>query len=301
MAWLGNTVWLLALVVMILIFMVMDSMSIGERMTRLRERHNARLAWALDAFTKGVRRYWVVAAVFGLIVAACNWTLLKVLAVPLAGVWFVFSFVTNFVPNIGFVLGLLPPAIMAFLDSGPMTALWVIIGYSVLNVVIQVIIQPRVSGGAVGITATVAVLSLLLWAVILGPIGAILAIPATLLLKTIFIDADPSARWVNALIAANPRTSEEDPIRLSELLERAKRLRRMTTSRRATRARSAANSAPTVPSAAVAASSTEAGPQSAPSTLTGDRSEAEPLAVRPAAGPARPGAAADAPAAQAAT
>jgi hypothetical protein len=110
-----------------------------------------------------------------------------------------------------------------------MTALWVVVGYCALNVVIQIIIQPRVSGGAVGITATVAVLSLLLWAVVLGPLGAILAIPATLLLKTLFIDIDPRTRWVNTLIAANPNTSEEDPIRLTELLERAKRLRKLST------------------------------------------------------------------------
>jgi len=226
MSWLGSAVGLIVLIVMVLIFMTMDSMTFSDRLTRLATRHNPKLAWALGAFARGTRRYWVVAAGFGLIVAGCNWVLLRALGVPLAGVWFVFSFVTNFIPNIGFVLGVLPPALMGFLDKGPMTALWVIIGYSVLNVVIQVIIQPRVTGGAVGITATVAVLSLLLWAVVLGPLGAILAIPATLLLKTLFIDIDPKARWVNTLIAANPSTSEEDPIRLSELLERAKRLRR---------------------------------------------------------------------------
>jgi predicted PurR-regulated permease PerM len=221
---LGSAVWLIALIVMILIFMTMDSMNFGSRMKRLGERHNATLAWALNAFAKGVRRYWIVAAGFGLIVAACDWVLLKLLGVPLAAVWMVFSFVTNFIPNIGFILGVIPPVIMAFLAQDPMTALWVVIGYSVLNVVIQVIIQPRVTGEAVGITATTAVLSLLIWAVVLGPLGAILAIPATLLVKTLFVDIDPRARWVNALIAANPRTSDEDPMKLSELLERAKRL-----------------------------------------------------------------------------
>ena len=231
MSWLGSAVGLIALVIMVLIFMTMDSMTFGDRMKRLADRHNPTLAWALGAFAKGTRRFWIVATCFGLITAASNWVLLRALGVPLAGVWFVFSFVTNFVPNLGFVIGLLPPALIAFLDQGPMTALWVVVGYCVLNIVIQVIIQPRVTGGAVGITATVAVLSLLLWAVVLGPLGAILAIPATLLLKTLFIDIDPRARWLNTLIASNPKTSEEDPIRLSELLERAKQLRKMSAKR----------------------------------------------------------------------
>jgi len=231
---LGSALWVVVLIVMILIFMVMDSMSFPDRMKRLAERHNATLAWALNTFAKGVRRYWIVCAVFGLIVAGCDWVLLSALGVPLAAVWAVFSFVTNFIPNVGFVIGLIPPVIMAFLDAaasggsgelnrvaGLWAALWVIIGYSIINVLFQSFIQPRVTGEAVGITATVAVLSLLVWAVVLGPLGAILAIPATLLVKTLFVDIDPRARWVNALIASNPKTSEEDPIKLSELLERA--------------------------------------------------------------------------------
>jgi predicted PurR-regulated permease PerM len=221
---LGSAIWLIALIVMILIFMMMDSTGFGDRVSRLAERHSASLAWALTAFARGVRRYWIVAAVFGLIVAFCDWVLLIALGVPLALVWAVFSFVTNFIPNIGFVLGLLPPVIMAVLDKGPMTALWVAVGYTILNVVIQSFIQPRITGEAVGITATVAVLSLLLWATVLGPLGAILAIPATLLMKTLFVDSDPQARWLNTLIAANPGTSDEDPIKLSQLLDRAKRL-----------------------------------------------------------------------------
>jgi predicted PurR-regulated permease PerM len=143
----------------------------------------------------------------------------------LATVWAVFSFATNYIPNIGFVIGLVPPVVMALLANGPMTALWVVIGYIIFNTVIQTVIQPRVTGQAVGITATVAVLSLLLWSYVLGGLGAILAIPATLLLKTLFIDIDPKARWVNTLIAADPGTSEQDPMKLSELLDRDKRLR----------------------------------------------------------------------------
>ncbi|MDR1450501.1 MAG: AI-2E family transporter [Propionibacteriaceae bacterium] len=220
----GSLVNLVFLIVMILVFVLMDSMSFGERMTRLSNRHNATLASALTSFARGTRRYWIVASIFGFIVALFDWVLLLSLAVPLATVWAMFAFVTNYIPNIGFIIGLVPPIIMAFLSGGWQAALWVAIGYTVLNVVIQGFIQPRVSGGAVGITATVAVLSLLLWATILGPLGALLAIPATLLVKTLFIDMDPQLRWVNTIIASDMDTSEEDPFKLSDLLERAKQL-----------------------------------------------------------------------------
>ncbi|MDR1386333.1 MAG: AI-2E family transporter [Propionibacteriaceae bacterium] len=213
------------LIIMILIFMIMDSTGFADRMSRLAERHNPTLAWALTSFSRGARRYWVVATIFGLVVAGCDLILLASLGVPLAAVWAVFSFVTNYIPTVGFVLGLIPPVVMALLANGPMTALWVAIGYTVLNVVIQGVIQPRVTGQTVGITATVAILSLLIWAYVLGALGALLAIPATLLFKTLFIDMDPKARWVNTLIASDPGTSEQDPLKFSELLGRAKNLR----------------------------------------------------------------------------
>jgi len=217
---------LIATIVLLLLFMILDSTDFTERMTRLGERHNPTLAWALSSFAQGTRRYWIVATVFGLIVAVFNWVLLLFLGVPLALVWAIWSFVTNYIPNIGFVLGIIPPVIMALLANSPMTALWVIVGYCVFNVLIQTVIQPRFTGSSVGITATAAMLSLLLWTYVLGGLGTILAIPATLLVKTLFIDIDPKARWLNAFIASNPTTSDQDPIRLSVLLDRAKKMRK---------------------------------------------------------------------------
>ncbi|MDR1213000.1 MAG: AI-2E family transporter [Propionibacteriaceae bacterium] len=221
----SSAIVLIALIIMILIFMIMDSTGFSDRMARLAERHNPTLAWALTSFSRGARRYWVMATVFGLVVAGFDLVLLAALSVPLALVWAVFSFVTNYIPTIGFVLGLIPPVVMALLANGPITALWVAIGYSALNVVIQGFIQPRMTGQSVGITATLSVLSLLIWSYVLGALGALLAIPATLLVKTLFIDIDPKARWVNTLIASDPDTSEQDPIKLSDLLDRAKSLR----------------------------------------------------------------------------
>ena len=225
---LTNFLGLLFMIVMILIFMIVDSVGFSERMQRLGERHNPTLAWALGSFAVGTRKYWVVTTLFGLIVAGCNLILLLVLGVPMAIIWAIFSFVTNYIPNIGFIIGIVPPVIMALLANDPLTALWVAIGYIVFNTVIQTFIQPKFTGDAVGITPTVAILSLLIWAYILGPLGAILAIPATLLMKTLFIDIDPHTRWLNAFIASNPTTSDQDPMRLSDLLNRAKRIRQLT-------------------------------------------------------------------------
>jgi len=152
----------------------------------------------------GVRRYWIVTTVFGLVVAVLDWLLLVALEVPLAGVWAIFSFLTNYVPNIGFVVGLIPPALLAYIDQGWGAALVVIGAYCVLNFVVQSIIQPKFAGEAVGITPTMSFLSLLIWTWVLGPLGALLALPMTLLVKALVVDVDPGSRWVNALISSRP-------------------------------------------------------------------------------------------------
>lgn len=200
---------LLAVVVTTILFLMMDSIEFSRRLDQAAA-HHPRMAEALRSFAEGVRRYWVVTTLFGLIVAAVNVAQLWIMGIPLALAWGVLSFLTNYIPNIGFILGLIPPTLMALLDKGPVAALIVFIGYCVVNFVVQSVVQPKFTGDAVGVTPTMAFLSLILWAWVLGPLGALLALPCTLLAKALLVDADPSARWVNALIAADASSAEAD-------------------------------------------------------------------------------------------
>ena len=81
----------------------------------------------------------------------------------------------------------------------------VTIVYCVLNFVVQSIIQPRFIGDAVESSVTVTFLALVFWARLLGPVGAILAIPPTLLVKALLVDVDPRARWADALLRASAK------------------------------------------------------------------------------------------------
>lgn len=212
-------VGLLITVIMGMFFLAMDSMAVDRRV-RLLSSARREFGQALLDFAGGVRRYWVVTTVFGLIVAVLDVAALLVLGVPLALVWGVLSFLTNYVPNIGFIIGLIPPAILALAEGGWPAFIGVVLSYSLLNFVLQSIIQPKVAGDAIGVIPTVSFLSLLFWAWVLGPLGAILALPCTLLAKAILIDADPNARWINSLIASDLKGMER---RQSSLLDRLRR------------------------------------------------------------------------------
>ncbi|HZZ47311.1 MAG TPA: AI-2E family transporter, partial [Pseudonocardia sp.] len=79
------------------------------------------------------------------------------------------------------------------------------------NMVIQSLVQPRFVGDSVGLSATVTFVALIFWAWVLGGLGALLAIPMTLLVKALLVDTDPRAAWVNDLIRSPDRTKKPDP------------------------------------------------------------------------------------------
>ncbi|MET1007434.1 MAG: AI-2E family transporter [Propionibacteriaceae bacterium] len=195
---------LLALMLATIFFLVFDAAGIEDRIDLIR-RQRSHVADALVDFAGSVRKYWIVTTVFGLIVAIIDVGALAIIGVPMAFTWGVLAFVTNYIPNVGFILGLVPPTLIALLDDGVGPALAVIIVYCAINVIIQTLIQPRFTGDAVGITGTVAFLSLIFWAYLLGPLGALLAVPATLLVKSVLVDHSPSGGWFGALINATPK------------------------------------------------------------------------------------------------
>lgn len=207
-----SLVFLLAL----LLFLSVEANGFDERMAMVAvERPNA--AAALGEFAGKTRRYLAVTTVFGFIVAVLDTIALLILGVPVALLWGLLSFVTNYIPNIGFILGLIPPALLALLAGGWQLMLIVIAVYCVLNLVVQSLIQPYYVGDAVGLSAVMTFLALIFWTWVLGPLGAILAVPMTLLVRTTLIDVDPRAGWVATLLnlssgdtGANRRRSEKD-------------------------------------------------------------------------------------------
>jgi AI-2 transport protein TqsA len=201
---LGNLFFLLTL----LFFMAFDTDSTRRSLVVLGTRMPD-LAAALSSFARGARNYMGVSAGFGFIVAVIDGLALQLMGVPGAFVWAVLAFVTNFIPNIGFIIGVIPPAIIALLDGGPGLMIAVIVTYSVINFLIQSVIQPRVVGDAVGLTALFTFMSLVFWTWLIGPLGALLAVPLTLLTRALLVETNPRLRWALPLIAGKAEPTEQ--------------------------------------------------------------------------------------------
>jgi predicted PurR-regulated permease PerM len=198
----------LSFVVALLFFLLVDGGSFGRRFAAVR-RFRPQVAQSLSEFAGGVRRYLVVTTVFGLIVAAFDVVFLLVVGVPLAFVWGVLAFLTGYIPTIGLILGLVPPVVIALLEDGWPTALLVLVGYIVINNTIQNVVQPKFIGDAVGFNIATSFLSLVVWGFVLGPLGALLAIPMSLLARAVLSDRDARHRWIGVLLGDRPPPEDE--------------------------------------------------------------------------------------------
>ena len=187
-----------------------------ERRASKRSREYSPLAARFLAFSETIRGYMGVRAVLGLIAAVLDYALLQVLGVDYALLWAVLSFVLSFVPNIGFTLSLVPPTLLALVEGGWQEALIVFVGYQLINNVIDNVVGPRFVGKEMKISALLSFLSVIFWAWVLGPTGAILAVPLTVLLRDLaFGSVNPpdvgAPQPVTSSTVPLPQSSAPDP------------------------------------------------------------------------------------------
>jgi predicted PurR-regulated permease PerM len=194
---LGNLVFLLSL----LLFLSIEASGAGTRLALI-ARHRAPIATALTGFSRSTRHYMGVNTVFGLITGLVDWVMLALLGVPLALLWGLLVFITNYIPYIGFWIGLVPPVLLALLTGGWQLAAVVLVLYTVVNFVLTSVIQPKYVGDAVGISVSLTLVALVFWGWVLGMIGAVLAVPLTLFAKSLLVDVNPNVRWTDAILGS---------------------------------------------------------------------------------------------------
>ena len=120
--------------------------------------------------------------------------------------WGVLAFVLNYIPNVGSAVAAVPPVVVALAQQGVGIAATILIGYIVINTILGNILEPKVMGRALGLSPLVVVLSMIVWGFVLGPIGAVLSAPLTMIVKIVLMHTE-DLRWVAVLLA--PVRSDE--------------------------------------------------------------------------------------------
>jgi AI-2 transport protein TqsA len=163
-------------------------------------------------FSSSISTYLLIKSWLGALTALLQVVLMWILGIDFAVLWGVFSFLFNFVPNIGFYISLIPPTLIALLTLGWGKALIFAIGYTLINNFFDIAIAPRYLGKGLDLSTIVTFLAVVFWAWILGPIGAFLALPLTVMVKTLLLEPFPETRLLAQLMGSgNPSDAPAPP------------------------------------------------------------------------------------------
>lgn len=137
-----------------------------------------------DEVSVSVRRFVALTGIIGAGLAVVNLIAMLILGTDFPIVWAVLLFLLNFVP-FGFAIGMIPPVALTLLEHGVTRALILLAVLVVSNMLSDNVVKPKLMGSGLGLSPLVIIVSLMFWAFVLGPVGAILAVPLTITITTL--------------------------------------------------------------------------------------------------------------------
>jgi predicted PurR-regulated permease PerM len=114
------------------------------------------------------------------------------------------AFLLNYVPTVGSIIAAIPAVLLSIILVGTVGhAVLVTLGYVTVNTLFGNIIEPNLMGRRLGLSTLVVILSLLFWGWAWGPLGALLSVPLTVIVK-IWLENTADLRWVAILLDKSP-------------------------------------------------------------------------------------------------
>ncbi|BAF71548.1 AI-2E family transporter [Sulfurovum sp. NBC37-1] len=189
------------MIIMTVIFMLME---ISQFTAKLAQTNVKGLATVTEVSGK-IKHYILLktltSAATGLIITI----ILKMLGIHYAVLWGLLAFLLNFIPNIGSILAAIPAVMMALVQFNITTALIAAGAYLLVNVLIGSILEPRILGKGLGLSTLIVFLSLIFWGWLLGPIGMLLSVPLTVIIK-IVLNTQPNTKWIATMLGSGEDT-----------------------------------------------------------------------------------------------
>ncbi len=183
------------LIIITVLFMLMEISNFRSKLENSKSESLQSLLHVSENIKRFILLKSMTSAATGIIVTIA----LKLIGVDYAVLWGVVAFLLNFIPNIGSILAAVPAVLMALVQFDLPTALIVSGLYVAINVTIGSILEPRIMGEGLGLSTLVVFLSLIFWGWLLGPVGMLLSVPLTIVVK-ILLDAREDTRWIATLL-----------------------------------------------------------------------------------------------------
>ena len=178
------------------VFILLESAQFEEKFSR--DSHRGHIK-KLHNIAEKIKHYIALKSIISLVTGAIIYLVLLVIGLDYAILWGVLAFLLNFIPNIGSIIAAVPAVLLALVQFGPAMAGVVATLFIVVNTLIGSVIEPKVMGNGLGLSTLIVFLSLIFWGWLLGPVGMLLSIPLTIMVKIILQEQQESL-WIATLL-----------------------------------------------------------------------------------------------------
>ncbi len=188
-------------VVLLVIFLTLEAFNAPAKLAAGISAGNSYLPRLLNT-SAHLRSYIYITTLVALATGSLDTIWFIIMGVQNPFLWGILAFVMTYVPTIGFWLAAIPPALLTLLMSGPAAALVVFLGIVLINGFAENVVKPKYMGQGLNLSPFMIIFSVFFWGAFLGPIGAIIGVPMTLLFKELVLEADDRNSWIADLMSS---------------------------------------------------------------------------------------------------
>ena len=150
----------------------------------------------------------MVSAATGLFVGVWLW----IQGVDLPLFWGVTAGLLRLLPNLGAFISAVPPVLLAMVQSRPVARVGGRGGSTWWRTSSSAdLVEPQLMGHQLGLSPLTVLLSLLFWGFVWGIVGALLAVPLTMVIK-IVLENSPGMAWLGKLMEHAPKAPMLPPV-----------------------------------------------------------------------------------------
>jgi AI-2 transport protein TqsA len=210
------------LVVLTMILILMEGATVPAKLRAIYGDPEADISHFTQMASR-VQSYLAIKTILSIVTGLLIGIWAAILDVDFPILWGLIAFLLNYIPNIGSILAAIPAMLLALVQHGVGNSLALGGGYVVVNMVIGNVIEPMWMGRKLGLSTTVVFIALAIWYEIWGPVGMLLSVPLTMIIKimlehsregqsvAILLDTGESLMAKDPEIAASMRPSSAPP------------------------------------------------------------------------------------------
>lgn len=130
--------------------------------------------------------------------------------VPDAILWSVVAFLLNFIPNIGSLVAVIPPTMVALTQLGTRNGLIFLAVLTTAQIIWGKFVEPKMQGKALRLSPLIVLLSVVFWGWVWGIGGALLSVPITVFLVAL-AEKSPRWSWISELVGEPEQNDNRPP------------------------------------------------------------------------------------------